>query len=155
VVPRYVFVIDRTSCGDGVVKLGEECEPPGTATCDAFCQRIPNCSDGFVDLPETCDDGNNLGGDGCPADCRPAVDEIEPNHDGPADVGGGVDGNDCSAGNAQGPFSSDTIIHGVLSPAGDEDVFAIHNPSGSNTTYVRLDIYDAALGVGVPCRYRE
>lgn len=28
-------------CGNGVVEPGEGCEPPGTATCDASCQRIP------------------------------------------------------------------------------------------------------------------
>lgn len=26
------------SCGDGVLDPGEECEPPGTATCDALCE---------------------------------------------------------------------------------------------------------------------
>jgi hypothetical protein len=28
-------------CGNSVVEPGESCEPPGTATCDADCQRIP------------------------------------------------------------------------------------------------------------------
>ena len=28
-------------CGDGIVNGPEECEPPGTATCDASCVTIP------------------------------------------------------------------------------------------------------------------
>jgi hypothetical protein len=28
-------------CGNSAVEPGESCEPPGTATCDADCQRIP------------------------------------------------------------------------------------------------------------------
>ncbi len=31
------------------------------------------CGDGFVDPGEGCDDGNNLGGDGCSATCQPEV----------------------------------------------------------------------------------
>ncbi|HGG57980.1 MAG TPA: DUF4215 domain-containing protein [Nannocystis exedens] len=31
------------------------------------------CGDGFVDPDEGCDDGNNLGGDGCSASCQPEV----------------------------------------------------------------------------------
>jgi hypothetical protein len=32
---------DPSECGNGVVEPGESCEPPGTDTCDADCQRIP------------------------------------------------------------------------------------------------------------------
>jgi hypothetical protein len=32
---------DPSVCGNDVVEPGESCEPPGTATCDADCQRIP------------------------------------------------------------------------------------------------------------------
>ena len=32
----------------------------------------PKCGNGQIDLGEACDDGNNISGDGCPADCRPA-----------------------------------------------------------------------------------
>jgi hypothetical protein len=42
-------------CGNGTVDAGEECEPPGTTTCDASCQRVPSCGDGFVDAPEECE----------------------------------------------------------------------------------------------------
>jgi hypothetical protein len=45
-------------CGNGMVGAGEECEPPGTATCDANCQRVPVCGDTFTDAPETCDPSN-------------------------------------------------------------------------------------------------
>ena len=92
-------------CGDGIVEqnVGEECDPPSvppngpTATCDAACQRVPRCGDGFVDAPEACDppmpgscstscqliacgngivdpgeqcdDGNLTNGDGCDSNC--------------------------------------------------------------------------------------
>jgi hypothetical protein len=53
-------------CGNGVVQPGEECEPPGTATCNGSCQRIQVCGDGFVDAPEQCDPPN---GTTCDAAC--------------------------------------------------------------------------------------
>lgn len=58
-------------CGNGSPDPGEECEPPGSGTCDANCQRIPVCGDGFVDAPEGCDDGNTDPGDCCSAVCQP------------------------------------------------------------------------------------
>src|SRR5262249_36091986 len=85
-------------CGDGTVESGEECEPPGTSTCDADCQRVPHSGDGFVgaaaacappipscshswhfivcgtgvvDPGELCDDGNHTNGDGCDTNCTP------------------------------------------------------------------------------------
>jgi len=38
-------------------------------TCRKNC-TIPRCGDGILDGGEVCDDGNNVGGDGCAADCR-------------------------------------------------------------------------------------
>jgi cysteine-rich repeat protein len=38
------------------------------AACRTNC-TIPTCGDGFFDAGELCDDGNNVGGDGCSADC--------------------------------------------------------------------------------------
>ncbi|MCF7844301.1 MAG: DUF4215 domain-containing protein [Kiritimatiellales bacterium] len=53
-------------CGNGRVSSGEECEPPGTNTCDAWCRHIdvpddddddsyPFCGDGHIDSNEECD----------------------------------------------------------------------------------------------------
>ena len=55
-------------CGNGVVDAGagEECDPPDGSTCDASCQRIPACGDGFLDAPEECDPPN---GTTCDASC--------------------------------------------------------------------------------------
>ena len=47
-------------CGNNVVDggAGEECDPPNTPTCDATCQRVPDCGDTFVDAPEQCEPPN-------------------------------------------------------------------------------------------------
>jgi cysteine-rich repeat protein len=58
------------TCGDDIVGPGEECEPPGTASCDPECRRIAGrCGNGVLDPFEECEDGNAVGGDGCSADC--------------------------------------------------------------------------------------
>jgi len=38
-------------CGDGILdpRTGEECEPPGTPSCDAQCHAIRVCGDGVID----------------------------------------------------------------------------------------------------------
>jgi len=36
-----------------------------------FIDLAPSCGDGVLDADETCDDGNNLDGDGCAAGCVP------------------------------------------------------------------------------------
>lgn len=38
------------------------------SACRLDC-TVPSCGDGVVDGGEVCDDGNNMGGDGCAADC--------------------------------------------------------------------------------------
>lgn len=57
-------------CGDGAVnQKTEECEPAGTATCDANCKVIKFCGDGVVqpELGEQCERPNT---EGCDQFCK-------------------------------------------------------------------------------------
>jgi cysteine-rich repeat protein len=66
------FCQDEPICGDGVINQpGETCEPPGSNAgqpneCRDDCTF---CGDGNLDSGEQCDDGNNVDGDGCSANC--------------------------------------------------------------------------------------
>lgn len=57
------------NCGNGTLEplLGEECEPPGTATCTAQCIIIPVCGNNTVERGEQCDPPN---GTTCDTSCR-------------------------------------------------------------------------------------
>ena len=58
-------------CGNGLIETGEECDDTGeSAICDADCTAVA-CGDGVLNVlaGEECDDGNNVDGDGCQADC--------------------------------------------------------------------------------------
>ena len=59
-------------CGNGRVDAGEECDPPKSGVCTGNC-KLPSarCGDGKIQTGdgETCDDGNEVAGDGC-TDCR-------------------------------------------------------------------------------------
>lgn len=63
-----------SSCGDGFVDAltGEQCEPPGTASCDAACHTVVAavCGNGTIEDKEECDDGNKANLDGCDAACK-------------------------------------------------------------------------------------
>jgi cysteine-rich repeat protein len=60
------------TCGNGTVDAGEQCEPPGTATCNAQCQDIvaATCGNSAIEAPEQCDDGNTANLDGCNSTCK-------------------------------------------------------------------------------------
>lgn len=60
------------TCGNGTVDTGEQCEPPGTATCNAQCQDIVTaaCGNGTIEAPEQCDDSNTENLDGCDSQCK-------------------------------------------------------------------------------------
>lgn len=72
-------------CGDGIVNPGEVCDAgPGAnlggygsstsqRTCEAGCRSFgPYCGDGIMQarFGEECDDGNNINGDLCDAQCK-------------------------------------------------------------------------------------
>lgn len=63
-----------STCGDGCVDAtkGEQCEPPGTSTCDSSCKTIVPavCGNGTRETGEQCDDGNTTNLDGCDNTCK-------------------------------------------------------------------------------------
>ncbi len=77
--------------GGGVCSPGMRCGMAGEVQ---ICVAA-TCGNGWLDPGEVCDDGNNLSGDGCPADCR------EPCGDGVLDPGercddgNTIDGDGC------------------------------------------------------------
>jgi cysteine-rich repeat protein len=151
-------VVGVAICGDGDFQAGtEQCDDGNLIDgdgCSALCQ-LEQCGDNVVqpNLGETCDDANGINNDGCDNDCihRADLTETEPNDDGAISLGGlGIDGNDFSSANANGPFSQDTTLFASLNPAGDEDVFAITN-SGIASVTVQLDVFSASLGLGAAC----
>jgi cysteine-rich repeat protein len=61
--------IQPIGCGDGVLKPGEDCEPPGfESLCRNDC-TLTACGNGIVDAQENCDDGNWEHSDGCSPNC--------------------------------------------------------------------------------------
>ena len=68
-VPAYQFLVTfLTTCGDGVMEGGEECE--GESTLCSGCRIIPVCGNSTVERSEQCDDGNLLPDDGCNGSCQ-------------------------------------------------------------------------------------
>lgn len=69
-------------CGDGIVQqaLGEECDVdpnlPPDPDCPDNCKFPAICGDGIIQSSESCDDGNQIDGDGCPADCLHTIVEL-------------------------------------------------------------------------------
>lgn len=65
---------DEAVCGDGIVGIGEQCDPPGD-DCDASCQEITGgCGNGEVEGDEECDSTNRAI---CNDDCTLVVAEDE------------------------------------------------------------------------------
>lgn len=65
------FLEALTTCGDGVVNHGEQCDDANQAVgdgCRPNC-TIEACGDGIVDPQEQCDDGNLVDRDGCDPSC--------------------------------------------------------------------------------------
>ncbi len=63
---------ESTSTGEGTETATTEMAT-GTTTGESTTTGAPvGCGDGLVDGDELCDDGNQVDGDGCNADCRPS-----------------------------------------------------------------------------------
>ncbi|MBM4353687.1 MAG: hypothetical protein FJ109_07795 [Deltaproteobacteria bacterium] len=54
------------TCNDGKPCTTDTCEP---ATGCVYTPIVPCCGNGIKEAGEQCDDGNNVGGDGCEANC--------------------------------------------------------------------------------------
>jgi cysteine-rich repeat protein len=135
---------------DGADLLGSDCTDPGfdsgTLACDASCafdtSNCTGCGDGVIGGTEQCE-GADLNGETCitqgfvfgvlgcgsgcafnASNCVDSTNEIEPNDDGAVAVAT----NDFSAADANGPFTTDTLIAAAINPVGDDDVFTVSNP---------------------------
>lgn len=118
-------------CADGTI-----C-PPGTACgTPAGCVSPGDCGDGVVSGDELCDDGNNLGGDGCAADCR--SDEIC--GDGALDP---ALGEECDDGNL---LSHDGCSSGCLA---ETATWHAHTGSGPSARRYAAVVWDADRGRAV------
>ncbi|MBL9106149.1 MAG: pre-peptidase C-terminal domain-containing protein [Myxococcales bacterium] len=135
---------------DGSDLNGETCESKGFFSGDLACQNdcvdfdtaaCSNCGNNTVEAPEVCD-GDALGSakcsdqgleygflccdDSCGGDFSHCLDELlesEPNDDGTPAVGV----NDFLAANADGPITASTVVVGAITPAGDDDYYAVTN----------------------------
>ena len=91
------------------------------------------CGNGKIEGSEMCDDGNLVNGDACTATCQlPPTLETEPNQFGTATAGTSNTGNDFGtalASYSNGPYTSSVYLKGAITPAGDEDLYAIRNPT--------------------------
>jgi cysteine-rich repeat protein len=123
----------------------------GTLGCQAGCGAFdtssclpPICGNGVKEGAEECDDSNAMSGDGCSMACAvESISEVEPNDDGAVSTGSSLrDGNDFSAAAADGPYSADVILSASFGVPGDEDVFALTNPTAAPST-VRLETFSA------------
>ena len=170
-----------TVCGDGLIGGAETCDQGGgnvipgdgcSATCTVengySCMGTPSvcaqlCGNGAINAGETCDDGNRVSVDGCSSTCQIEANEVEPNEDGTIAINGSTFlGNDFDTGGvavtnatAQGVINAsdgNTARIAALTPAGDEDVFAITNNTATRLE-LRLDTWNRAtgFGVGVQC----
>lgn len=63
-------------CGDALQGPSQVCDGGDDAACPGLCDAScacdfpPECGDGVAELPEECDDGGLVGGDGCSESCE-------------------------------------------------------------------------------------
>lgn len=144
-------------CGDGLVQDREECDDGNLDDgdgCNADCTDGDNCGDGLLDVGEQCEINEDFVEDGCEANCQLTpgqVFEAEPNDDAKLEESNALIGGDFLLENANGPFTTDVIIHGgCIINGGDEDFFLLQN-NDVNPVTINILSADPALGFGVAC----
>jgi cysteine-rich repeat protein len=166
-------------CGDGHMTGSEACDDGNTTDgdgCEHDC-TLPSCGNHIMDPGEGCDDGNTTSNDGCSFDCVDERNEVEPNDDGTPNTGGGSgedaplvhrvirhaavgdaqEGNDFDAANSDmndtfDAADGDIDILAALTPAGDEDGFALTNTTSADLAVTLNTWYrHTGYGAGVAC----
>lgn len=72
---RNEIFVRPPAAQNAVTNLGTFTPAPAI-TADASIVACPACGDGIVQPPETCDDGNQVSGDGCSEDCQLECDPV-------------------------------------------------------------------------------
>ncbi len=96
-----VYAFQDTSCGDGMLDPGEQCDDGNRNDgdgCDSNC-TVTGCGNGIRTGSEACDDGNLTAGDGCSPTCQlegVCGDGIKASFEG-CDDGNLVNGDGCDA----------------------------------------------------------
>ena len=148
-------IVDGSDVCDGADLAGETCVSQGYVSgnlaCEVDCSAYDetgceSCGNGIVDGDDVCDGGDfgaakcsDMGlewgylccGSACSAvsaaNCADELLESEPNDDGAV----AVNTNDFNAAAADGPITANTVIRGSITPNGDDDVFAVQNPTNA------------------------
>jgi cysteine-rich repeat protein len=98
----------------------------------------PVCTNGVVEWPEACDDGDKVDGDGCTSACAlDGTPEEEPNDDGFVAVGE----NDHSWRYSEVDNADARTMSASLAMLGDEDGFRVFSTSSTNPVTVRIETF--------------
>jgi cysteine-rich repeat protein len=98
-----ILVCIPPACGNGRLDPGEACDDGNNVSGDGCpADCTPPCGDGILDPGEACDDGNSVNGDGCSNDCRAA---------GVCGNGAVTAGEDCDDGNSSDSDGCDASCH--------------------------------------------
>jgi cysteine-rich repeat protein len=113
-VEAAACVVEASTCGDGTIEDGEECDDSNTVSgdgCSDECLIETTCGDGVREGREQCDDSNTEPGDGCSPVC--GIEEcgnhiVDPGED--CDDGNEVAGDGCTPVCVREPRCGDEIV---------------------------------------------
>lgn len=115
------------------------------AACDVGAYEYGTCGDGGLDNDEECDDGNNVDGDGCQADCRDPF-----CGDGVVDLGEGCDdGNNVDGDGCQADCALPTCGDGIIDPDEECEDGNLNNNDDCLNTCMNASCGDQILHTGL------